>query len=86
MCGCCSTHCGRLDLSLCVIEPSIGAALCWWLALTLSWGLAAVFKWSSEAIATRSALLHVLGWAVPAILTLIGVSKQEVGEFAFYFC
>lgn len=54
------------------------AALCWWLALTLSWGLAAVFKWSSEAIATRSALLHVLGWAVPAILTLIGVSKQEI--------
>ena len=48
------------------------------MALTLSWGLAAVFKWSSESIAARSALLHIIGWAVPAILTLISVSKQEV--------
>ena len=46
----------------------------------MSWGLTAVFKWSSEAIATRSALLHVIGWATPAILMIIAVSKQEVSH------
>ena len=48
--------------------------------MTMSWGLTAVFKWSSEAIATRSALLHVIGWATPAILMIIAVSKQEVSH------
>jgi len=59
------------------------AGLCWWLALTMSWGLTAVFKWSSEAIATRSALLHVIGWATPAILMIIAVSKQEIQGDAY---
>ena len=48
--------------------------------MTMSWGLTAVFKWSSEAIATRSALLHGIGWATPAILMIIAVSKQEVSH------
>ena len=44
----------------------------------MSWGLSSVFQWSSESIATSSTLLHVLGWGVPAIFTMIGVSKHEV--------
>ncbi|CBY06958.1 unnamed protein product [Oikopleura dioica] len=44
----------------------------------MSWGLSSVFQWSSESIATSSTLLHVLGWGVPAIFTMIGVSKHEI--------
>ena len=49
--------------------------------MTMSWGLTAVFKWSSEAIATRSILLHVVGWALPGILMIVAVSKHEVSFY-----
>ncbi|CAG5104441.1 Oidioi.mRNA.OKI2018_I69.chr1.g1255.t1.cds [Oikopleura dioica] len=54
------------------------AALCWWFSLTMSWGLSSVFQWSSEAIATSSTLLHVFGWGLPALFTMVGVSKHEI--------
>ena len=65
-------------LSICVTRVCVAAALCWWLSLTVSWGLAAVFKWSSEAIATRSFVLHLLGWGAPALATIVAVTNNEV--------
>lgn len=63
------------------------AAAMWWVILTLTWFLAAGLAWSTEAIDSISQYFHLVSWIIPAILTIVILSLQEVdGDYLSGVC
>ena len=62
-----------MSLYFCTIANSI-----WWVILTFTWFLAAGLKWGNEAIETNCHYFHLVGWAVPAILTITVLALGKI--------
>ena len=62
-----------MSLYFCTIANSI-----WWVILTFTWFLAAGLKWGNEAIESNSHYFHLVGWAVPAILTITVLALGKI--------
>ena len=50
----------------------------WWVILTFTWFLAAGLKWGHEAIESNSHFYHLVGWALPAILTIAVLTLERI--------
>lgn len=46
------------------------ASCVWWVLLTVTWFLMAGLGWTRDVIDRRTTILHVVGWSVPAMLTI----------------
>lgn len=74
---------GTLDNTQCVISFiltyyfSIASSL-WWLMLTFTWYLSAARKWVPEGIDAWSSYLHLVAWALPALLTIAVLTTHKV--------
>ncbi|EJW85305.1 hypothetical protein WUBG_03784, partial [Wuchereria bancrofti] len=74
---------GTLDNTSCVMSFiltyyfSVASSL-WWLMLTFTWYLSAARKWVPEGIDAWSSYLHLVAWALPAILTIAVLTTHKV--------
>ncbi|MCP9257997.1 Frizzled-10 [Dirofilaria immitis] len=74
---------GTLDNTSCVLSFiltyyfSVASSL-WWLMLTFTWYLSAARKWVPEGIDAWSSYLHLVAWALPAILTIAVLTTHKV--------
>lgn len=50
----------------------------WWVILTVTWFLAAGLKWTQEAIEAYSHYCHLVGWALPAALTITVLAMGKI--------
>jgi len=50
----------------------------WWIVLSFTWFLAAGKKWGHEAIEEKSSYFHAVGWAVPAIQTIVVLISGKI--------
>ena len=62
-----------MSLYFCTIANSI-----WWVILTFTWFLAAGLKWGTEAIESNAHYFHLVGWAVPAVLTITVLAQGGI--------
>ncbi|VDK47415.1 unnamed protein product [Anisakis simplex] len=74
---------GSLDNTPCVLSFmltyyfSIASSL-WWLMLTFTWYLSAARKWVPEGIDAWSSYLHLVAWALPALLTIAVLTLHKL--------
>uniref|UniRef100_A0A915Q4S6 G-protein coupled receptors family 2 profile 2 domain-containing protein n=1 Tax=Setaria digitata TaxID=48799 RepID=A0A915Q4S6_9BILA len=74
---------GTLDNTSCVVSFiltyyfSVASSL-WWLMLTFTWYLSAARKWVPEGIDAWSSYLHLVAWALPAMLTIAVLTTHKV--------
>ncbi|KHN80914.1 Frizzled-10 [Toxocara canis] len=73
---------GTLDNTPCVISFILTyyfsmASSLWWLMLTFTWYLSAARKWVPEGIDAWSSYLHLVAWALPALLTIAVLTTHK---------
>ena len=49
-----------------------------WIVLSFTWFLAAGKKWGHEAIEEKSSYFHAVGWAVPAVQTIVVLISGKI--------
>uniref|UniRef100_A0A915ACC3 Frizzled-4 n=1 Tax=Parascaris univalens TaxID=6257 RepID=A0A915ACC3_PARUN len=74
---------GTLDNTPCVISFILTyyfsmASSLWWLMLTFTWYLSAARKWVPEGIDAWSSYLHLVAWALPALLTIAVLTTHKL--------
>lgn len=54
------------------------AGVVWWALLAVTWFLASARKWSREAIRSYAGYIHLVGWSLPAVQTIVVLAIRQV--------